>query len=348
MNTKRAAIAIVFFILLALVIYGWQKQQVFEPVDTNQPLVKNLSKNVNDIALIEIEKQGVILSIEKKENQWLLRQKDNYPVDTSKVRTLLLQLAESSLLEEKTSNPALYEKLGLDAESRAKVQAYLDLEKSETLFSLDIGHTNGTIGTYIVGGDRPQSWLTSGVINVDSDLNDWLQTELFNIEEKDITQITIQNAEKQRVVLKADEFGGFVLEGLATGQESDPARISSITSSFRMLNFQQVENESSKDLSAGITSEIITSDGMLITALVLHEDGQYWAKFEVSASLDKVQVDNTADTAESLFAITQKRVDQLKEKLSSRVFLLYEATGEALSSQKKDLIKKAAVEETKR
>lgn len=342
MNIQKITVVIAFFILLALAFYGWKHQQSFQPVQANQPLIDDLSQKVNDIAVIEIHKQDAIISIEKKDNQWLLRQRDNYPVDISKVRALLLQLAESSLLEEKTSNSELYEQLGLDADSKVTIQAYLDTEKNEPLFSLAIGSTKGTIGTYVIKGNDSQSWLTSGTIRVDDTAHNWLQAEIVNIEPSDIATISIQHPGNQRIVLTANQPEGFLLEGLTQQQESDLTKVNSITTAFRNLQFQQVENASSKELSAGIVSEVMTRDGMRMSARIFGDKDQYWASFEVDASLKDVQVaaDNTTDTAEALLAVTQQRVKQLTNKLSSRLFRISQATGKALSLQKSDLITK--------
>ena len=45
---------------------------------------------------------------------WTVAERDNYPADTGRLRKLLLELAEARLLEEKTSNPELYDRLKVE------------------------------------------------------------------------------------------------------------------------------------------------------------------------------------------------------------------------------------------
>ena len=82
-----------------------------------------LTARLGDAARIEITHQGSTIALvrlgDKPGSPWGLVQRDRYPVQTTKLRAMLTALTELRLVEPRTTDPALFGRLGLaDAEQK--------------------------------------------------------------------------------------------------------------------------------------------------------------------------------------------------------------------------------------
>ena len=77
-------------------------------------LFPDLRAMVNDVDHLTITKSGVEpIALEKVSGEWRVAARDGYAADMSDVRAVLLAMTEAKILEEKTANPEMYERLGV-------------------------------------------------------------------------------------------------------------------------------------------------------------------------------------------------------------------------------------------
>jgi hypothetical protein len=165
---------------------------------SGQFLLPDLKAGLNDIDKITVTTAGnkTVATLARQKDGWVLTERDGYAADIGKVRKGLIALAEARILEEKTSNPALYDKLGVqDIAKEGAAGVQLDLAAGEKVTSVIIGNTG------IGGGERayarrtgePTSWLISGSFELPRDTAEWLDRRLTNIAPKRIRRVTISH-----------------------------------------------------------------------------------------------------------------------------------------------------------
>ena len=79
-----------------------------------QLLFPDLKAQLNDVSGIIVRGPGnqLIATLKRSDARWIVAERD-YPADLGMIRANLLALAEARIVEEKTSTPELYERLGV-------------------------------------------------------------------------------------------------------------------------------------------------------------------------------------------------------------------------------------------
>src|ERR1044071_3049382 len=79
------------------------------------PSLKSEADSINAVRLFKAGKtEEPALELLRKDATWTLAQRDGYPADAGKVRKLIVALTDAKMLEQKTSTPAGYGKLGVE------------------------------------------------------------------------------------------------------------------------------------------------------------------------------------------------------------------------------------------
>ncbi len=109
--------ALLILILLTVVVAA---AAVIVRKDTNavagagEPLFPALLDNINDITTVVGVGAGETFTLVREGDRWVVSEKQGFPADQDKARQLILGMARLARIEPKTSNPDLYEKIGLD------------------------------------------------------------------------------------------------------------------------------------------------------------------------------------------------------------------------------------------
>ena len=86
------------------------------PRDT--PLLPALQEAINDVASVAVTTADGTVTLERGEGGWTLAEKAGYAARADRVRTLLFELRDARVLEQKTANPDRFTRLGLDRTGR--------------------------------------------------------------------------------------------------------------------------------------------------------------------------------------------------------------------------------------
>jgi len=134
-----------------------------------------LLAKVNDVARITLESPDGKVAVERRGDQWILPEKSAYPAKFETVKKALVGLARLKPLEEKTRNPELFSKLGVEGleegkagDSKSKRITLAD-EDGNTLASLIVGNSNSRRGKpafYVRRPEEQQAWLVGGDLDL--------------------------------------------------------------------------------------------------------------------------------------------------------------------------------------
>ena len=148
---------------------------------------------LNSVTRLRIFKgDGSHATLTRDGSRWLVTERD-YPADTGQVRKLLLDLASLQVEEQKTADPALYAKLGVEEPTGVQTTSTgLDIESSGRTQRLIVGKTSGTRSVYVrVVGAMP-SVLATPQLAPDADPRHWLDHSLLDLSADQVTEIDIK------------------------------------------------------------------------------------------------------------------------------------------------------------
>ena len=108
-------------------------------------LFPELLTRINDVTEVKGTSVEGSYTLQLRDGRWVVKEKDAYPADTDKVRQLLFGLGQLRRVEPKTSNPELYDQIGVqdvDAKGAVSLQIKLSDAKGKTLAEIIVGSYN--------------------------------------------------------------------------------------------------------------------------------------------------------------------------------------------------------------
>ena len=199
-NFVYLAIAAALSVLFAVVSFASNNQWSTGRA-TGAKLFPTLVSDASQIGTVEVRQGDNTVVLERTGGSWSLKNRGNYPADPSKVRTLLVGLAEADLVETKTRRPDRYAALELEdpADKNAKSRIVRLLgAKGNVMGEVVIGKKRldllgtGKSGTYVRKPGDPQTWLASAELEASAAAKDWLKTSVFTTDAAKINRVTIE------------------------------------------------------------------------------------------------------------------------------------------------------------
>jgi hypothetical protein len=283
---------------------GWYFGTAREPseqtgVVNGALMFPDLTAHLADAARIEITHQGKTIALvrlgDKAESPWGLAQRGMYPVQATKLREMLTALTELRLVEPRTTDPAMFPRLGLadatGADSTADLLHVSD-SKSNPIAELLVGHrrvhTEGNVPdeVYVRRPNETQTWLAEGSLQVDADPQQWLDRDIMNIDHARIAGVVVHRGDTELDFAAKD--GKLVLTAPANAPKLDDYKLDDVDRGLELLTFEDVTPD--KDAAAAKVGEPIgtsvftTSDGLAVHVTVLKGEKDIWARFAVDGT----------------------------------------------------------------
>ena len=328
MNARNALVLIVLLAVLggAAIVY-YQQDRARQPGNVatlGQPVLKDLK--AAEVASIRIVEPKATLTVQRKDERWVIAERGEFPADIGKVREFVLQ--------------ALSLKVGQSEPIGDKDRARLNLDASGT--QVEFANAEGkTLGGLIVGKkyfkrevDNPDKARADGrfvalpgetkVVYLVSDplaqasarSADWIDKGSFQVEKVRTLELRYPDGGGWRIERDADN-ADWRLIGLRTGEKLDVTKANAASYSLSLLELADVAPKDAKDtgLDDPAVIEATTLDGLAYTIKVGKQEGDnYYVTFASSGRLRKDDKD-----AERLKKLEQRLP---REKLLSRYVLL--------------------------
>jgi hypothetical protein len=249
-------------------------------------LYPNLLEAINEAQSIEIANAAGQFSLARQGDGWGMADRDGFPVQTTAVRELLMQLAALKIREEKTAKPEQYATLGveeLDTPKASGLRVTVSDKSAAKLAALVVGKTRKTSGNespghYVRRTGEASALLVEGELGVKLKRNEWLDTAIANIPVDRVRQVSlVGNGEPPVVVAKAERKDQlFTLQQVPKDKEpKSAALVSNVGGLLLDLRFEDV---ASAKLVAGLTPErtatLETFDGLTATLESYAVDGR--------------------------------------------------------------------------
>lgn len=261
-----------------------------EPEPANESgglLVPGLEAILDNVTALEVVGAGgePIATLERGPDGWSVLEKNGYPADLRKVRHTLLSLAEARILEAKTANSELYDRLGVEAVDADDAGGIaVTLVGAGFPVSIIVGDSSGDYQAYIRRADEAQSYLIDRDPEVGRTAPDWLDTAIVSVDRDRIQRVTVTHADGEVVSVHKTEPGetDYTVEGVPEDRELLYASIANVMGTvLGGLNLEDVESRGDVDEAATVT-EYRTFDGLVITTEAFERQDQAWVAFDVA------------------------------------------------------------------
>ncbi len=304
---SRRALTLLLAVVAALaVIAGILSVSERREAEAETLLLPTLKPALNDLQRITALGAGAatVATLERSTDGWSVTQRAGYPADLGQLRGLLLGLADARILEEKTSNPDSYGKLGVqDVEAEDAGGVRLDLEAAGQTFSVILGDSGvgGGEMTYARRPGEAKSWLVSGELDPPREAAEWLDRAVTDIPSERVAAVTLTHPDGTVLRLTKTSRGAtdFDVESVPEGRAlSYPTVANGIGSVLAALTLDDVRPAA--DFEPGdqqpVTGRFETFDGLVVEsrAWVIDEE----TLVALAATADRAVAErHTADDA---------------------------------------------------
>src|SRR6185436_1930950 len=230
--------------------------------------LKNALGEVEEIRLSKGD--GSRTTLHRDADGWTVVER-HYPADAARVRELALGLAGLRILEQKTSDPANYAKLGVEAPDKPTAGSTLvEVVAGKKTWSLIVGKNADARAVYVRKPSEAASALVEPAITVDPDQKRWIDRQLTDIPGANVHDISVKPAAGPAYLLtrthkgepdlvlgsvpkgrkpasnmaingQADTLGAFVIEDVRNVPGTEPPPASTDYARIRLFDGQVFE-----------------------------------------------------------------------------------------------------------
>lgn len=251
MNAKKLVIILA---TIGIVYWAWQVSKTNAPtVDlSNEALYPDLLDQVNEIDKVLIRSSGAATELKRSGENWTVGNRDDFPAKFDSVKSTILKIAETTVIERKTARADKYATLGVNdpesTEDAKGVRVDITNTKGKELVSLVIGNERqgralGEANYYIRRVADEASYLVAGELDISAQVDDWIDADIADIDTERVRRITITpHAEDPVVIAKekpSDNF--FSVQNVPAGfKAKSRATVSSLGALLLSLRFEDV------------------------------------------------------------------------------------------------------------
>jgi hypothetical protein len=163
-----------------------------QSVGRDGALFADMKAKLGEVTEIRLSKgDGSKVTLRRGDGGWIVVER-NFPADAQRVRELALSLASLAVVERKTSDPANYAKLGVEAPDKPTATSTLvEVVAGEKSWALIVGKPAQGRAVYIRDPKEAASALAQPALTVDPDQKRWLDRQLTDIPSAEVHDVSI-------------------------------------------------------------------------------------------------------------------------------------------------------------
>jgi len=236
--------------------------------EASGPVLALKQADLNAVTRVRIFKgDGSHTTLTRGASGWVVGER-GYAADTGQVRKLLLDLSALQVEEQKTADPALYAKLGVEDPHGAQTASTgVDVDLNGKTLGLIVGKTSGTGSVYVRVAGTAQSLLASPQLTPDSDPRHWLERTILDIAADQVNEVDVKPASGPPYTIKragSASSPDYQVSPIPKGRElSDPGAASAQAGALVSLQLDDVRKPSGHAPAAAATFH--TGSGLVVT-----------------------------------------------------------------------------------
>lgn len=357
MNNKKKIIVIALTVVVVIAAVIVSQQRAPQTTREKTRLFPELAEKINNVSELIIRDSQTSLTIHRVAGKWSIAEADNYPALVDKIKQNVLAVSDLHVIAEKTNNPDLYKRLGVeDPDSKGATSRSLTLISDEgELAQLIIGKArrsksaSSAPGLYVRIPGQQQALLVEGRLSVSADIIQWIRRDIIDIEGDRVNDVHLRPAGKNEVFLKRDNpVDDLALQDIPEGMEQQSEYlISRLASILENIFVDGVKKESSINFSRPDSIiNVTTFDGLEANAEIVNSGEHTYARFSFNAIADRAvsaeAVDESsteADTVEEIKVTLEQEAETLNSLVEGWAYQLSTSKAELFNQSLSDLVR---------
>jgi hypothetical protein len=259
------------------------------------------------------------VSIRREEGNWIVSERDGYPADVSKLGQLISALANARVVEEKTSDPGNYAKLGVDDPGDGGKGRLVVVSGPSFSYSIILGDTAQGTFRYARIPDEATSYLIDQDPSIPDSAGEWLLPGIIDIPSSRMQRLTVAHADGETLVIeKTDvEQTDFVVRDVPEGRELSYATVGNgMADGLASLELDDVRKH--VDVQASTSVNFDTWDGLRLAVEVVSDDETTWLAFSATTADEESTAGSEAVEINERLSGWQYQVADYKKNLLVR------------------------------
>jgi hypothetical protein len=297
-------------------------------------LFSDITPALGEISEIRLSKgDGSRTTLRKTDGGWIVVERE-YPADATRVRELALGLANMKVVERKTSDPANYPKLGVEAaDSPTATSTLVEVVAGSKTWSLIVGKSAEGRAVYVRKPSEAASALVEPGISADPDPKRWLDRQLTDLAGAGVHEVAVRPKDGPAYLLSRAQRGtDLTLSPVPRGRKpSSSMALNAQAETLIGFNFDDMRPVSASAAAATDRTTFRTFDGQVLefagrkegekayVTVTASRDPALAAKFpEPAATPATTPAATPAATEAAAPAPAAKPADQTVERLTAR------------------------------
>jgi len=357
---KRRFVYLVGVTLLAVLALVWLTpgERSSGEIERKALFLPSIAEQVNEVDRVEIVSAGnqTIATLLKSGGRWQLEQMHGYHANWSELQTLLADLAQARIVEQKTDKPEYYALLGVDDIAGKDAGSVLvKVSVGDQTTGILVGNqAQGGAGQYVRLQDESASALLDRQLEVSTRLLDWADSRIIDINSAEVAEVEIIHPEGDRIFvtrISADQTD-FDLVGLPQGRELKSSwAVNSLASVFSMLDMETVAPVDNVDWKDAVRMRLLTFSGVEIMSDVVAVGDDYLLRLQASHPMAAVVNKQTGENQDAVDAVEQqdiadraredivKTVEDINQKVTGWAYGISKYKYDALVKKQEDILK---------
>lgn len=273
-----------------------------------------LLDEVNAVTRIAVRSAEDSVTVERagtdESARWQVVERGGYPADPGKVREVVIGTATLQLVETKTANPALFDRLqlrDLDQDGSEALEISLSEADGQTLAH----YLRGKTASFGTGGQQDrlfvrrigenQTWLAEGKLDVTADAASWLDRSMPQVAQNRVKRVVISHADGETVEISRDSatVRDFTYLTMPDGVEAKQFSINNTASALDFVSFEDVRPATEVSFADPVTARYETFDGLTVTVTIARpqddDQDENWVRFAAAADPAAVPAETAAE-----------------------------------------------------
>ena len=345
--------ALTLIVVIAAVIVSQQRAPQTSKEKTS--LFPGLSQRINDVDELLVHDGQTTLTVHRVAGKWSIAEADDYPALVDKVKQTVLAVSGLQVVAEKTNNPDLYKRLGVeDPDSLGATSHLLTLNADgDELATLIAGQArrsksaSSAPGLYVRIPGQQQALLVEGRLTVSADIIQWIKRDIINIEGDRVNSVHIQPADRREAILKKDgPADDLELQNIPEGKEQQSeylvSRMGTVLENIFVDGVRKVDSIDSTRPASIV--DVTTFDGLTANVRVMKSGEHTYAQFSFAADrragTDRADEEAGENDAEEEVEVTpEQEAETLNKLVQGWAYRLSTSKAELFNQSLSDLVR---------